>query len=275
MEKITLNGIRYIGLGEFDRLRRGMVQDIYAKYEKGEDGHIHLSPEDMARVDALTHLMVEIMHEELSDCGPDREKRDRVYAELRSEALKRKWCIVTKDGPDDKPAYFRMWCDQAKEDEETPVFSTLKRDAKLFSDHFAAQMTYDHIKAQCPEMEHIDIMPASYLSGDAEKRLLDAIFGDNDMGEWVIFLEPMNGDEGMWFNKWLKYRDDLPDEIKEMCEKSGMKPGESRPVFADENGGCMIFAHKGMAEKQVEKITEMYPDWKGKLHVMAYEDVSE
>ena len=45
MEKITLNGKLYIGLGDFDNLRRNLIRDIYDRYERDENGE--LLPDDV------------------------------------------------------------------------------------------------------------------------------------------------------------------------------------------------------------------------------------
>lgn len=281
MEKITLNGKRYIALGDLERLRHNLIRDIYDKYEKDENGQIHLSPEDMGWTGALHHLMVCVMEEEYKECAPDRKKCNEMHDAMRREQFIGKWCIVGSDPETKETVYFRKWCpyiakDEDDDGEDTPVLSSLRRDAKLYGDYYKAMLDCENVKKKFCKMDFA-IRPGYYVSGDAERRLLDAIFGsvDGDEGEWCIFLEPDGENEkGMWFSEWLKYREDLPDTLKEACEKMGMKEGTSAPMFVDECGQCMIFKHKGMAEKQVEKIIEQYPDWKDKLHVMAYEDVS-
>lgn len=49
---------------------------------------------------------------------------------------------------------------------------------------------------------------------------------------------------------------------------------ESAPMFVPANRACMVFQHKGMAEKTAEKIEAWCPvDFAGKLHVMPFEEV--
>ena len=79
----------------------------------------------------------------------------------------------------------------------------------------------------------------------------------------------------MWFGEWLKHRPDQPQHITEWLESAGVKLGESAPMFCPADKGCMLFAHKGMAEKTAERIAKEYPEFDGKLHVMEYEEVDD
>ena len=57
MEKITLNRRRYIGLAEFNHLRKNLIKDVYDRYERDENGKIPLSERDAGYIDALSHIM--------------------------------------------------------------------------------------------------------------------------------------------------------------------------------------------------------------------------
>ena len=115
----------------------------------------------------------------------------------------------------------------------------------------------------------------------AEERLLNALFWpvEFDGHYYCIFCEPIDeNDAGSWFAEWIKYRDDLPDGMKEWLDQAGVKPGESVPMFA--GGGAeqhdgMAFKYKGMAEYTKARIEKAYPDLKGKLHVMICEEAPE
>ena len=79
----------------------------------------------------------------------------------------------------------------------------------------------------------------------------------------------------MWFSGWIKYRDDLPEGMKEWLSKADVKPGESVPIFSTISIKLMRFKYKGMAEKTAEKIADKYPEFAGKLHVQIYEEMPD
>ena len=114
-----------------------------------------------------------------------------------------------------------------------------------------------------------------------EERLLNALFGPEEFDGhyYCVFCEPIDeNDAGSWFAEWIKYRDDLPDGMKEWLDQAHVKPGESVPMFA--GGGAkqtdaMAFKYKAMAECTKARIEKAYPDLKGKLHVMVYEPAPE
>ena len=115
----------------------------------------------------------------------------------------------------------------------------------------------------------------------AEERLLNALFGAEvfDGHYYCIFCKPIDeNDAGSWFSEWIRYRDDLPDGMKEWLDQAGAKPGESVPMFtgggAEQRDG-MAFRYKAMAEYTKAKIEKLYPDLTGKLHVMICEDAPE
>lgn len=274
MEKITLNGKRYIALGDLERLRHNHIRDIIDKYEKDENGTIHMTEFDRGAFNALAHLMVCILEEEYHENAPDKAKCDKMIDDLRKEQFTQRWCIAGRDPDTHEQLYFRKWCPYVPKDEndddgeDTPVMSTLKRDGKLYGDYYKAVVDLEILKRKFGNM-NLRIWPGTYLSGDAERRLLEAIFGKDEEepeGSWCIWLEPITEDDSdMWFTGWLKYRDDMPDGLKELCEKCHMKVGDSKPMFGD--GTPMIFTYKGMAEKTAEKIAEVEPEFVGHLHV--------
>lgn len=114
-----------------------------------------------------------------------------------------------------------------------------------------------------------------------EERLLNALFGPEEFDGhyYCVFCEPIDeNDAGSWFAEWIKYRDDLPDAMKEWLDQAHAKPGESVPMFAGggaEQRDAMAFKYKGMAEYTKARIEKAYPDLKGKLHVMIYESAPE
>ena len=116
--------------------------------------------------------------------------------------------------------------------------------------------------------------------GETNDRLPDILTEEEEFDGhyYCVFCEPIDEtDAGSWFSEWIKYRDDLPDGVKEWLDGAGVKPGESVPMFASPEGqpDAMRFRYKGMAEFTKEKIEDLYPDLKGKLHVMIYEEAPE
>ena len=181
MNKITLNGKHYIALGDFDALRRNLVNDIYERYEKDEDGKIHLSDVDIGRVDAYTHIMTEIMLDEIHAAESPDEIR-KMHADLRHEWLDGKYVIVGED--DGTKVYYRKRCACGENGEEQPVFTSVKRYAKAFDDHFIA--TNHAISLSEETGTELEVVPLSFvMMSDAEaKKLLDAIFRDDDEEEY-------------------------------------------------------------------------------------------
>ena len=294
----TFDGKQYIALGDFNHLRQNLIRDIYDKYEKAEDGY-HLSTEDMGRVDAYTHIMTQILKDELAeaaagaeDAGELRKNYDRVYGRIRSEWMMGKYAIVATDKTQGKPAeVYYARTDLADDGEtETPVFTAEKRKARVWDDYYSASNYEKHMKELTKDMGEaicdVEAVPLYMIYTDARERLLKAIFGEDyeprksnrgDAPEgcegWCIFLEPEEGerDEMMWFGEWVKNREDQPQWIRDWLEQAGVKPSESAPLFKPADKGCMIFAWKNLAERTVERIEEKYPEMKGKLHVMPYE----
>ena len=80
--KITINGKRYIGLGDLEHLRHCLVRDIVEGYDK--DKH-EMTDYDRGQIEAYTHIMTKIMEDELEECeSPDDVKRLR-------ESIRKEW----------------------------------------------------------------------------------------------------------------------------------------------------------------------------------------
>ena len=202
MKKITLNGKRYIALGELDHLCHNLVRDIWDKYEKDENGQIHPTPEDVGAVAAYGHIRVEILHDELEQArlnanSPEtlRAEYDKVYKKMRDEYIEDRYLIVGKDG--EEKIYFRKMCpyapkpeheegteptdEETEEYEDTPVFTSMRRLADSWTDHYQATNFCEYLKRRT-KMDNLKVVPAwtQYMTGDEAKKLLDAIFRDDD-----------------------------------------------------------------------------------------------
>lgn len=181
MKKTIINGKQYIALGEFDHLRRNLVRDIYDQYEKDENGQIHLSEIDMGRIDAYTHIMSAIMEEEIraADSPQDIKKR---HERLRAEWMDDKFLICAKDSNNGETVYFRKMCG---EDGDTPTFTTQKRKAMEYDNHYHATnfLAYlkDRLDYECG-LADLRVTPLylAYMTDDEAKKLLDSIFRDDD-----------------------------------------------------------------------------------------------
>lgn len=181
MKKTIIDGKQYIALGDFDHLRRNLVRDIYDRYEKDENGQIHLSPEDMGRVDAYTHIMTAIMEEEIqaADRPEDIKKR---HEQLRQEWMSGKYLICAQDTETGNEIYFRKLCG---DDGETPTFTTMKRKAMEYDDYYHATNFLEWLKNKLDRENGIDgltIKPLYqvYMTEAEAKKLLDALFRKDD-----------------------------------------------------------------------------------------------
>lgn len=279
----VFDGKQYIALGDLNHLRRNLIQDIRDKYERGEDGQIHMTPEDVGQIGAYSHLMVEVLkdqfhaaHEAATSAASLKRLHDEVYDRIKREWEEDKYAIVATDKTqgEPKPIYFARM-DEGDDGESMPVFTDERRKAEAFDDYFIAQCRLDWLKEHTKDMGaavdnlHIEGMWLVWMPDNAQKRLLDAIFGEDD-GPWCIFLEADPDDDSdapRWFAEWIKYIDDMPQGIKDWLEQAHVEPGESVPMFSTGGGDVMTFAYKGMAEKTAEKIADMYPQFKGRLRV--------
>lgn len=279
----VFDGKQYIALGDLNHLRRNLIQDIRDKYERGEDEQIHMEPEDVGQIGAYSHLMVEVLkdqlhaaHEAATSAASLKRLLDEVYDRIKREWEEDKYAIVATDKTQGEPKtiYFARM-DEGDDGESTPVFTDERRKAEAFDDYFIAQCRLDWLKEHTKDMGaaienlHIEGMWLVWMDGNAQKRLLDAIFGEGD-GPWCIFLEADPDDDSdvpSWFAEWIKYIDDMPQGIKDWLEQAHVEPGESVPMFSTGGGDVMTFAYKGMAEKTAEKIADMYPQFKGRLRV--------
>lgn len=70
----------------------------------------------------------------------------------------------------------------------------------------------------------------------------------------------------MYFSHWIKMKEDTPPDMKTIMRHNGMKIGDSMPVFSDDSDDGMLFKHKEMAEKTIEKIEKDYDEFKGHMH---------
>jgi len=235
MEKIKLNGVRYIALGEFNHLRRNMVRDVYDRYRKAGDGKIHMSEFDQGYTAALNHVMTEIMYDELRDAESPEEIK-AMHRQVDSEFARHNFMIVAKDADSGEEVFFRKYCEHIEEGEETPVFTNKARLARTWSDHYAATSVAKSLRRETGD-ESIRAVPAwtRLMPAGAEKRLLAAIFGE-DKGEkepenkdgekagkvdyknaWVIFHIDKN--DNFQFFECLQHIDDIPDFIRRYMKK--------------------------------------------------------
>ena len=73
--------------------------------------------------------------------------------------------------------YFRKYCDQAEEGEDTPVFTESRKEAALFDDHACACAVRDSIAKEY-NMDDLDVIEGFMLDNELCKKLLDAIFSE-------------------------------------------------------------------------------------------------
>lgn len=272
MEKITLNGKRYIALGEFNHLRRNLVKDVYDRYEKDEDGKLHLSEYDQGQIDALSHIMTEIMYEEIKDAESPEEIKAMRY-KIESEFARHSFMIVAKDEDTGDEVYFRKYCEHIEEDEETPVFTGMKRLAKTWSDHYAATITAESLKRETGN-KSIKVVPAwtRLLPAGAEKKLLNAIFGDDTDDEepeckaksdeskdykdaWVIFT--LDEDDEFHFFECMQHMDEIPDFIKRHLKNLKKGENEYAVVTTNDVGLATLYSTEEQANEKIESIKKM------------------
>ena len=180
MEKIKLNGKRYIALGDLDHLRYNLSKNIYDRCERGEDGKIHLSETDMAKIDAYSTLMSEVMAGELAAAESPDEIRE-MHDDLRREWMRDKYVIVANDNGNN--VFFRKMCDamnENKEDAEQPVFTSKIRLANTYSDHFNATVMARYLMQNWDIETKIEPLYLFAMTNSDAKKLLDAIFKDKD-----------------------------------------------------------------------------------------------
>lgn len=177
MEKITINGKRYIGLGDLEHLRHCLVRDIWENNDKEE-----LSDYDRGEIAAYSHIMTKIMEDELEECeSPDDVKQLR--ESIRKEWMEGKFVIDAIDAETNERVFFRNFCG---EDCETPAFSTKLRFAREFGNQFHAEWILGLIKKRTSEesgLKWLTVHPMRFFfekPGEREKRLLNAIFGEDE-----------------------------------------------------------------------------------------------
>lgn len=289
IEKLTVNGRAYVSLGDLDHLRHNLIRDVYDRHEKDENGKITLTPEEIGEVGAYSHLMVELLGDELREAREKsrtadelRRNYDAVYDHIKSDFRLSSYVIEGED--EDGKVWFRKYCpyvpkDDEPDDEEhddTPVFTGIRRLAMWWHDHYNAVCVCDALKERT-KIESLRVVPAwrVFTDGKAEERLLKAIFGEGEKDEpsqrWCVFLAPEGDDTGMWFSGWLTYHEMLSKATREQCERLGMKMSDEKPMFTP-NGQVWTFGSREEAEKEKTKIAENEPDLAGRLGVMVYEE---
>ena len=191
----TFDGKQYVALGDLNHLRRNLIQDIRDKYERGEDGQIHMEPEDVGQIGAYSHLMVELLkdqldvaREEATDSESLRKNYDRVYDRIKREFEEDKYAIVATDKTQGEIVYYAR-TDEDESGKQTPVFTDNRRKAEVFEDHYVAQCRLDWLKEHTKGMGsaidelHIEGLWLVYMNSDAQARLLRAIFGEDEGDE--------------------------------------------------------------------------------------------
>ena len=177
MEKITLNGKRYISLGDFDHLRHNLCKDIYEGYERGEDGKIHLSETDMAKIDAYHRMMQEVMSEEIAAAESPDDIR-KMHESIRKEWMHDKFIIVANDNGEN--VYYRKMCRVGENGELEPVFTSKVRLAQTWSDHFSATLVLQTIQNDYDIEAMVDPLYLHVITTAEARKLLKAIFKDDE-----------------------------------------------------------------------------------------------
>ena len=191
----TFDGKQYVALGDLNHLRRNLIQDIRDKYERGEDGQIHMTPEDVGQIGAYSHLMVEVLkdqlhaaHEAATSAASLKRLHDEVYDRIKREWEEDKYAIVATDKTQGEIVYYAR-TDEDDNGKQTPVFTDERRKAEVFDDHYIAQCRLDWLKEHTKGMDgaidglHIEGLWLVYMNSDAQARLLRAIFGEDEVDE--------------------------------------------------------------------------------------------
>lgn len=181
MEKITLNGKLYIGLGDFDNLRRNLIRDIYDRYERDENGKMNLSERDAGEVAAYAHIMTKVMEDELRACETPDEVR-ALHERLRKEWMRDKYVIVGNDNGEN--VFYRKMCPVGENGEDNPVFCSQIRLAHTWSDHFVATTTAEYITDNFGVETKVEPLYLFAMTNEDAKKLLHAIFDDKDEPEY-------------------------------------------------------------------------------------------
>lgn len=173
MEKIILNGKRYIELGDFDHLRHNLVKDVYEKYEKDENGRLNLSEFDQGQVAAYTHIMTEIMLDEIHAAESPDEIR-AMHESIRKEWMRDRFVIVGND--DGENVFFRKMCAVGENGAENPVFCSKIRLAKTWSNHYDATCYAAYLAQNWDVEMKVEPLYLFAMTNAEAKKLLDAIF---------------------------------------------------------------------------------------------------
>jgi len=172
MEKITLNGKRYIALGDFDHLRHNLCKDIYDSYRPAGDGKIHLSETDRGRIDAYNRIMREVMYEEIHSAESPDDIRE-MHDGLRKEWMRDKYVIVGNDNG--KNVFFRKMCAMGEDGAERPAFCSKIRLAKTFSDHYDATIYAQYLMQNWDIETMVEPLYLFAMTNADAKKLLDAL----------------------------------------------------------------------------------------------------
>ena len=173
MDKITLNGKRYIALGDLDHLRHNLSKNIYESYERGEDGKIHLSDTDMAKIDAYNRMMSEVMAEEIAAAESPDDIR-KMHESIRKEWMHDKFVIVGNDNGEN--VFFRKMCAVGEDGAERPAFCSKIRLAKTYSDHYDATIYAQYLMQNWDIETMVEPLYLFAMTNADAKKLLDAIF---------------------------------------------------------------------------------------------------
>ena len=268
MEKIKLNGVRYIALGEFNHLRRNMVKDVYDRYRRAGDGKIHMSEFDQGYTAALHQIMTGIMYDEIHDAeSPEEIKAMR--RQVDSEFARHNFMIVAKDAGSGEEVFFRKYCEHIHEGEEAPVFTNMARLARTWSDHYHAATVAESLRRETGD-ESIRVVPAwtRLMPAGAEKRLLEAIFGEDKNEEpewkseedkpvdfrnaWVIFHIDKN--DNFQFFECLQHMEEIPDFIKRHMKKPEKGESEYAVVTTNDVGLATLYATEKQANAKIAEI---------------------
>ena len=195
MDKVTINGIRYIALGDLEHVCSNLIQDIYDRYEPDERGRRNLSTKDIGMVTACSRVFETIMEDELrtADENADtaeeqRRNEQKVYDRVRGEWECRNYLIKGMDG--NEAVYFRKMCPYAPkadeqtddDDDSTPVFASKLRLAKTWHDHYDATAFCEYLKRRTglEDLKVIPVWQAAARGSKAFERLCKAIFGEDE-----------------------------------------------------------------------------------------------
>lgn len=188
MDKLTVNGKRYIGLGDLDEVCRRLRQELIQRTTDDEGNRRELTDEEKAFKYGINQVMMRVMEDELEDCETEDEAR-KVWQSLRDEWMLDRWCLTCRDDTGER-LFFRKYCyhvtpegeaveDGDELDEGTPVFTNRLWLMMTFTDYHKAASTCK-VLAKRTGIEDLEVDPVFFYfaEGSAKERLLKAIFGE-------------------------------------------------------------------------------------------------